>query len=95
MRFIAAPWLGVLEDGAWLRHAAHANAMAQRLARALTGLPGVRLLAMRSRRSTRKAGASTRSSAKPACASCARGTRRPKPSTVSLPTCAPCWRWHR
>jgi len=45
MRFIAAPWLGVLEDGAWLRHAAHANAMAQRLARALTGLPGVRLLA--------------------------------------------------
>jgi threonine aldolase len=32
----AAPWLGVLEDGAWLRHAGYANAMAQRLARALT-----------------------------------------------------------
>ena len=45
MRFLAAPWLGVLEDGAWLRHAAHANAMAQRLARALATIPGARLLA--------------------------------------------------
>jgi hypothetical protein len=34
MRFLAAPWVGVLEDGAWLRHAAHANAMAARLAAA-------------------------------------------------------------
>ncbi len=31
MRFLAAPWVGMLEDGAWLRHAAHANAMAERL----------------------------------------------------------------
>jgi threonine aldolase len=31
-RFYAAPWIGMLEDGAFLRHAAHANAMAQRLA---------------------------------------------------------------
>ena len=45
MRFLAAPWLGVLEGGAWLRHAAHANAMAQRLARALASLPEARLLA--------------------------------------------------
>ena len=45
MRFLAAPWLGVLEDGAWLRHAAHANAMAQRLAAALASLPQARLLA--------------------------------------------------
>ncbi len=45
MRFLAAPWLGVLEDDAWLRHAAHANAMARRLARALEGVPGTRLLA--------------------------------------------------
>ena len=44
MRFLAAPWLGVLADGAWLRHAAHANAMAQRLAVALAALPGARLL---------------------------------------------------
>jgi threonine aldolase len=29
----------------WLVHAAHANAMAQRLAAAIDGLPGVRLLA--------------------------------------------------
>jgi threonine aldolase len=45
MRFLAAPWVGVLEDGAWLRHAAHANAMARRLAAAVEGLPGARLLA--------------------------------------------------
>jgi threonine aldolase len=45
MRFLAAPWLGVLEDGAWLRHARHANAMARRLADALSSIPGVRLLA--------------------------------------------------
>jgi threonine aldolase len=45
MRFLAAPWTGVLEGGAWLRHAAHANAMAQRLAQALTRVPMARLLA--------------------------------------------------
>jgi threonine aldolase len=31
-RYLAAPWIGMLESGAWLRHAAHANAMARRLA---------------------------------------------------------------
>ncbi len=31
-RFLSAPFLGLLEDGAWERHAAHANAMAARLA---------------------------------------------------------------
>jgi threonine aldolase len=45
MRFLAAPWLGLLRDGTWLRHAAHANAMAQRLAGALEQVPGARLLA--------------------------------------------------
>jgi threonine aldolase len=44
MRMFAAPWVGMLESGAWLRHAAHANAMAQRLAAALRGLPGIELL---------------------------------------------------
>ncbi|MBZ0127371.1 MAG: low specificity L-threonine aldolase [Rhodocyclaceae bacterium] len=44
MRFLSAPWLGMLEDGAWLRHARHANAMAQRLAAGLAGIPGARLL---------------------------------------------------
>lgn len=34
-RFAAAQWCGMLENGAWLRHAAHANAMAQRLAAGL------------------------------------------------------------
>jgi threonine aldolase len=45
MRFLAAPWLGVLEDGAWLRHAAHANAMAQRMAQGLSSIAQARLLA--------------------------------------------------
>ncbi|MDQ5942377.1 MAG: threonine aldolase, partial [Pseudomonadota bacterium] len=44
MRFLSAPWLGMLEDGVWLRHAAHANAMAQRLAAGLAGVPGAKLL---------------------------------------------------
>ncbi|HEX3367255.1 threonine aldolase family protein [Phenylobacterium sp.] len=33
-RFLAAPFIGMLETGAFLRHAAHANAMARRLAAA-------------------------------------------------------------
>ena len=45
MRFIAAPWLGVLQDGAWLAHAAHANAMARRLATGLSTMREARLLA--------------------------------------------------
>ena len=31
-RYYSAPFIGMLEDGAWLRHATHANAMAARLA---------------------------------------------------------------
>jgi threonine aldolase len=31
-RYLAAPWIGMLETGAWMRRAAHANAMAQKLA---------------------------------------------------------------
>ena len=34
-RFVSAPFAATLDDGSWLRHAAHANAMARRLA---TGL---------------------------------------------------------
>ena len=44
MRFLSAPWLGMLEGDAWLRHARHANAMAQRLASGLATVPGVKLL---------------------------------------------------
>jgi len=31
MRFLSAPWVGVLCEGAWLKHARHANEMAKRL----------------------------------------------------------------
>ena len=31
MRFVAAPWVALLESGAWLRNAEHANAMARLL----------------------------------------------------------------
>lgn len=41
MRFIAAPWLGLLESGAWRANAEHANAMARYLADGLASLPGV------------------------------------------------------
>ncbi|WP_430424337.1 beta-eliminating lyase-related protein [Phenylobacterium sp.] len=34
-RFYAAPFIGMLEDGAYVRHAAHANAMAKKLAAAM------------------------------------------------------------
>jgi len=44
MRFLAAPWVGMLQDGAWLRHAAHANRMARRLRRALTKVNGLKFL---------------------------------------------------
>ena len=35
MRFVSAPWAGVLERGAWLKHAEHANKMARRLERGI------------------------------------------------------------
>jgi threonine aldolase len=44
MRFLAAPWIGVLRDGVWLRHAGHANAMAAELALGLQSLPGVEIV---------------------------------------------------
>jgi threonine aldolase len=43
MRFQSCQWQGVLESGAWLRHATHANAMAQRLAAAVSAVPGLTL----------------------------------------------------
>lgn len=44
MRFLSSQWTGVLHDGAWLRHARHANACAQRLAAALRDIPHFRIL---------------------------------------------------
>ena len=43
MRFLSAQWVGLLENGAWLRYAAHANAVAAYLERKLAALPGVRV----------------------------------------------------
>ncbi len=43
MRFLSAPWVGMLQDGAWLRHAGHANAMAQRLEAAIRPLPQIQI----------------------------------------------------
>lgn len=45
MRFLAAPWIGMLHDGAWLRHAAHANRCAALLADGLSRIDGVSLIA--------------------------------------------------
>ena len=44
MRFLSAPWLAMLDQGNWLRHAAHANAMASRLADKLAGIAGAEML---------------------------------------------------
>ena len=44
MRFLAAPWVGMLRDGAWLRHARHANAMASLLESKIHELDQVRIL---------------------------------------------------
>ena len=43
MRFVAAQFEALLRDELWLRNAAHANAMAARLAHAVKEIPGVRI----------------------------------------------------
>lgn len=45
MRFLAAPWIGMLRQDAWLTRAAHANRCARELAGKLQGLPGIELMA--------------------------------------------------
>lgn len=44
MRFLSAPWIGMLEDGALVRHAAHANRCAALLATQLAAVPGVEVM---------------------------------------------------
>jgi threonine aldolase len=44
MRYLSAPWVGVLQDGAWLRYAGHSNAMAKRLESALRKIPSVKIV---------------------------------------------------
>jgi len=43
MRFLAAPWVGLLESGAWLRNATHANRCAQYFAAQIEGIAGIQL----------------------------------------------------
>ena len=44
MRFISAPWIGMLQDDVWLHNARHANAMAQRLRAGFEGIAGISLI---------------------------------------------------
>jgi len=44
MRYLSAPWVGMLKDGAWLRHAAQSNAIAAQLESRLRELPEVKIL---------------------------------------------------
>jgi len=44
MRYLSAPWYGLLKDGALLRHAAHANRMARELAEDLSSIPGIEIV---------------------------------------------------
>ena len=43
MRYLSAPWVGMLESGAWLRNAEHANRCASYFAQQIEGIGGVRL----------------------------------------------------
>ncbi|MBD2596721.1 threonine aldolase [Nostoc sp. MBR 210] len=44
MRFISAPWLGLLETGAWLKNARHANQCAEYLENQLLQIDGVEIM---------------------------------------------------
>lgn len=43
-RYLSAPWIGLLQDNAWEKHARHANTCAQELARQLEEIEGVNIL---------------------------------------------------
>lgn len=43
MRLVTAPWARLIESGAWLANARHANAMADRLAGRIRTMPGIAL----------------------------------------------------
>jgi threonine aldolase len=45
MRFLAAPWVGMLSSGAWLSNAQHANQCARYFAEQVAGIAGVAIVA--------------------------------------------------
>jgi threonine aldolase len=47
MRYLTAPWVGLLEHGAWLDNARRANAAAARLESGLRGIPSIEVLGER------------------------------------------------
>jgi threonine aldolase len=47
MRYLTAPWVGLLESGAWLENARRANAAAARLEAGLRDISGVEILVQR------------------------------------------------
>ena len=44
MRYLSAPWVGLLKDGVWLKHARHANKMAALMESLLRELPHIKVL---------------------------------------------------
>jgi threonine aldolase len=44
MRFLAAPWVGIIESGVWLKNAGHANACARYFAEQIGTIPNVRVV---------------------------------------------------
>ena len=44
MRFLAAPWVGLIESGAWLTNANHANTCARYFAEQIGSIPSVRVV---------------------------------------------------
>ncbi len=44
MRFIAAPWIGLIKDNVWLKNARNANEMTAYLERQLKEIPGISFL---------------------------------------------------
>jgi threonine aldolase len=44
MRFLAAPWVGLLESGAWLTNAEHANRCARHFAEKIARIPNVKIV---------------------------------------------------
>lgn len=47
MRFLSAPWVGLIESGAWLKNAQAANRSAERLEKRLAEIPGIKFMSKR------------------------------------------------